>query len=327
MRRIEAGRARPESSPEQLVKSAAYDAGFSLAGIAAASASPRSTVVYQKWIREGRHGEMRYLSGGANKRKDPALLLEGAKSVVCVGVNYYAKSKEDWNRRASEDGRGEVAIYAHGRDYHEVMSGMLGDLERRLRAMFPGMRARSVVDTEPISERDFAVQSGIAWLGKNTCVISPEYGSWIFLGELMTTLDLEPDAPLRSLCGTCTKCIDACPTGALDPYFMDANKCISYLTIEKRGEIAPEFHSAIGRNLFGCDECQRVCPFNEAARESVVFAGAEPGALTRMTLDELVRLGDAEFKEFSRHSAIGRCKAHGMRRNAAIVAGNLADAP
>ncbi len=322
MRRIDAGSANAASSPEQLVKSAAYDVGFSLAGIAAASASPRSTIVYEKWIREGRHGEMRYLSGGENKRRNPTLLLEGAKSVVCVAVNYYAKSKADWNQGAWEDGRGEVAIYAHGRDYHEVMGDMLGELERRLGAMFPGMRARSVVDTEPISERDFAVQSGIAWLGKNTCVISPEYGSWIFLGELLTTLDLEPDAPLKSLCGKCTKCIDACPTGALDPYFMDANKCISYLTIEKRGEIAPKFHAAIGRNLFGCDECQRVCPFNDAAHESVVFAGAERNSLTRMRLEELVHLGDAEFKELARHTAIGRCKADGMRRNAGIVAGN-----
>jgi epoxyqueuosine reductase len=318
----DANNARAASSPEWLVKSAAYDVGFSLAGIAAAVASARSTTVYEKWIREERHGEMRYLSGGADKRKNPGVLLEGAKSVVCVGVNYYSRSKQAWNAAAREDGRGEVAMYAHGRDYHEVMHRMLEDLGGRIAAIFPGAKWRSVVDTEPISERDFAVRSGIAWLGKNTCVISPEFGSWIFLGELFTTIELEPDAPVKSLCGKCRKCLDACPTGALDAYFMDAKKCISYLTIEKRGDISQEFHGTIGRNLFGCDDCQRVCPFNDAARESVVFAGAERNALAGMKLEDLVDIGNARFKELACHTAIGRCKCEGMRRNARIVARN-----
>jgi len=313
---------RPPDSPESLVKNAALDTGFSLAGIATAAASPRSTAVFERWIGEGKHGEMRYLSGGAGKRKDPSLLLEGAKSVVCVGVNYYSREKEQWNRGALREGRAEVALYAHGRDYHEVMGELLGELRRRLETLFPGIRTRPVVDTEPLSERDFAIQSGIAWLGKNTCVISAEYGSWIFLGELITDLVLQADSPLESLCGRCARCVDACPTGALAEYVLDATKCISYLTIEKRGEIPGEFHRSIGRNLFGCDECQRVCPLNRAARESVVFPAGERNELAGMKLEDLRVISDDEFKERARHTAIERCKPGGMRRNAEIVSRN-----
>jgi len=313
---------RPPDSPESLVKSAALETGFSLAGIATTAASARSTAVFERWIGEGRHGEMRYLSGGADKRKDPSLLLEGAKSVVCVGVNYYSRAKERWNRDAASEGRAEVATYAHGRDYHEVMTGMLARLGLRLERIFPGVRTRPVVDTEPISERDFAIRAGIAWLGKNTCVISPEYGSWILLGELFTDLSLRADSPLESRCGRCARCIDSCPTGALSEFVLDATKCISYLTIEKRGEIPGEFHRPIGRNLFGCDECQRVCPFNRAARESVVFPAGERNALTGMKVEDLRVISDDEFKERARNTAIGRCKPEGIRRNAEIVSRN-----
>ncbi len=224
-----------EYSPEELIKNTARELGFSLAGITGVSPSPQSDLVFDRWIREGKHGEMRYLSGGADKRHDPGLLLDGAKSIICVAVNHYSETKEKRNSAAAREGRGRVAVYAQGRDYHEVMTDMLWELEVRMMDFFPDLKAKAVVDTQPISERDLAIKSGIAWLGKNTCVISPEYGSWIFLGALLTNLTLEPDQPLKSLCGKCTNCIAACPTDALSEFSLDSNKCISYLTIEKRG--------------------------------------------------------------------------------------------
>jgi epoxyqueuosine reductase len=218
------------------------------------------------------------------------------------------------------DGRGRFSIYVHGEDYHDVMDRMLADLDRRLRAAFPGLQTLACCDTKPVSDRSLALRSGIAWLGKNTNAISPEFGSWVFLGELLTTLDLEPDAPLETLCGKCTRCIDACPTGALDtPFVLDARLCISYLTIEKRGDIDSELATKIGIDVYGCDTCQSVCPFNRVATESVVFHREDMSPLIDMTLDELAAIGDDEFRERTRGSAIRRIKAREMRRNARLA--------
>jgi epoxyqueuosine reductase len=168
------------------------------------------------------------------------------------------------------------------------------------------------------------LRAGIAWLGKNSNVISPEYGSWIFLGEILTTLDLQPDEPLETLCGKCTRCIDACPTGALDtPFVLDARRCISYLTIEKRGEIEPELSSKIGLDVYGCDTCQSVCPFNRIASESVVFSRDRRSPLIDRPLEELSRISDEAFRADTTNSSIRRCKPEGMRRNAAIVRNNV----
>ena len=322
MKEISGPKPPAQPSPESLIESAAREVGFSLVGMTRVSPSPRSSPVFERWVREGKHGGMGFLPGGAGKRKNPGLLLEGAKSVVCVAVNYYSRAKEEWNRGAAADDRGCVAIYAHGRDYHDVLTEMLKELEQRLKTLFPGLKTRAVVDTEPISERDFALQAGIAWLGKNTCVISPVYGSWIFLGELITDLALEPGTPLQSLCGTCTKCIGSCPTGALEEYLLDANKCIAYLTIEKRGEIHGEFHEAIDGNLFGCDECQRVCPYNKAPHESLVFGGGDRNAITGMRIGDLLDISDDDFEKLARGTAMERCKPEGIRRNARTVAAN-----
>lgn len=314
-----------EYTPESLVKQAAYDIGFSEVGITGVKPSARSDAAFDRWIERGMHGDMRYLSGGADKRHDPAMLLHGAKSIICVAVNYYSRQRNETNDRRRRSLGGRVATYAHGRDYHIVITEMLEVLDERLKSFYTDMRSVICVDTQPISERDLAVQSGIAWLGKNTCVISQEYGSWIFLGELITTLELRADEPLQSLCGSCTRCQDACPTGALDEaWALDATRCVSYLTIEKRGEIPDAFHSGIGDNLFGCDECQRVCPFNDAsARESVVFAADAGNSLLDMPLEALARISDEDFRAHTRESAIGRCKPAGMRRNARIVTTNL----
>jgi epoxyqueuosine reductase len=313
---------------EDFVKNAARDLGFSLVGIADLSTSARSDRAFDRWIRDGRHAEMRYLSGGADKRHDPGLLLDGARSVISVAVDHYSKSKAERNNTAPKDGKGQVAIYAQGRDYHTVLCDMLEDLDLRLKTRFPGMTSRVAVDTQPISERDLAVKAGIAWLGKNTCVISPEYGSWIFLGELITDLDLRPDVPLETLCGTCSACVDACPTGALnEPFLMDANKCISYLTIEKRGDIPRRHRQAMGARMFGCDTCQQVCPFNDAVRESVLFGPSDVNPIIDWPLDDLIAISDEDFKRLTCESAISRCKPAGLRRNARIVAGNITGDP
>ena len=311
-------------SPETLIKNTAYEIGFSEVGITDIKPSEQSDRVFDRWIEEGKHGEMRYLSGGSDKRHDPGILLDGAKSVVCVAVNYYAGSSDARNAARDRAGNGVFSIYAHGRDYHNVLTEMLDELARRLEDFFPHLRAVVSVDTQPISERDMAVRAGIAWLGKNSCVISPDYGSWIFLGELITNLELESDKRLQTLCGTCSRCMDACPTGALsEEYVLDATKCISYFTIEKRGEIPAEFHSSIGNNMFGCDICQQVCPFNVVAQESHLFGGRRQNALLNLDLEDLASISDTDFLEYTHDSALRRCKADGLRRNARIVLQNI----
>jgi len=317
--------ATPPGHRESFVKETALEVGFSLVGITSLDPSPESNSRFDRWIQDGRHGDMRYLSGGADKRHDPRRLLDGAQSAISVAVNYYSKSKVKRNQSAADEGKGEVAIYAHGRDYHTVLARMLESLDRALKSKFPGMESRAVVDTQPISERDLAIRAGIAWLGKNTCVISPEYGSWIFLGELITNLALQVDEPLESLCGSCTLCMEACPTGAIDaPFVVDANRCISYLTVEKRGEIPKDHHKSIGTRVFGCDTCQRVCPFNAAARESVLFEARDVNPIIDLPLTDLVNIGNAKFRAITRDSAISRCKPEGIRRNARIAAANVA---
>jgi len=312
-------------SPESLVKNVARELGFSEVGIAAVRPSAESNEIFDRWISENKHGDMRYLAGGRDKRHDPGLLLEGARSVVCVALNYFSDDAVKRNQARLRAHDGAFAMYAHGRDYHNVMNGMLHALEERLRTFFPDMRSAVCVDTQPISERDLAIRAGIAWLGKNTCVISRNYGSWIVLGELLTDLDLDFDRPLESMCGTCTRCIDNCPTGALeDAFSLDATKCISYLTIEKRGDIPGDLHDKIGTNVFGCDECQTVCPFNKFTRETIAFAGA-PNEIVDMPLSRLATIPDDEFRALTRDSAIRRAKSAGLRRNARIVESNAGD--
>jgi epoxyqueuosine reductase len=205
------------------------------------------------------------------------------------------------------------------------MEDMLDRLAARIKEIHPEMRSLACVDTKPISDRAMAIRAGIAWLGKNSNVISPQFGSWIFLGELLTDLELTPDKPLETLCGNCTECVDACPTDALDePFVVDAGRCVSYLTVEKRGDIPAGLHANIGVHVYGCDTCQSVCPYNCAATNSVLFDRGDRSPLIDMPVDDLARISDEEFRESTRDSAIRRCKPEGIRRNAAIVRGNIA---
>lgn len=305
---------------EEIIKEIARDVGFSLVGIASVERDAHANAAFARWLDAGMHGEMAYLERHRALREDATSLLPGARSAVCVALNYYQDVEKSQRSMDGTDGRGRFSVYVHGEDYHAVMTRLLAELERRLHLVFPDIATRACCDIQPISDRAMALRAGIAWLGKNTNVIAPEFGSWIFLGEVLTNLELRQDEPLETLCGKCTRCIDACPTGALDtPFVLDARKCISYLTIEKRGDIDPALASKIGIDVYGCDTCQSVCPFNRVASESLVFFRGDKSPLVDMTLQELATISDEDFREKTKGSAIRRAKADGMRRNARLA--------
>jgi epoxyqueuosine reductase len=306
------------------IKKTAIDIGFSTVGIAPLAPCKESERIFDKWLRDQKHGDMRFLAGWKERRKNPRLLLSGARSAICVGLNYYSDSLIAKKKNDGREARGVFSIYSHGRDYHSLMGEMLSSLADELRKWLPSIKTVSCVDTKPVSDRTLAVLSGIAWLGKNANVISPEFGSWIFLGSLLTDAELPADAPLESRCGDCTICIDACPAGAIEEGFViDARKCISYLTVEKRGEIAPEMHESIGINVFGCDKCQLVCPYNDVAKRSTAFPADSVNPLVDMKLSDLMNIDEGLFDEYTRDSAIRRCGLDGLRRNARIAFDNI----
>jgi epoxyqueuosine reductase len=264
---------------------------------------------FRDWAERGLAGEMRYLTDHrAGVRSDPQNLLPSARSVVCVGMHY-----------GDDLPPVGIARYANGEDYHAVIRHRLDELAARLRE-YADFEWRACVDTAPLLERSFAHHAGLGWIGKNTCLINQEQGSYFLLGELLTTLEIEHDTPPPDRCGTCTRCIEACPTAALIPspqgrYELDARLCISYFTIELRGSIPEEHRAAIGHNVFGCDICQDVCPWNRH----------ESPPADEIPLAELAALTPEEFKARYRHTAVSRTKHSGFLRNVAIAMGNSAD--
>ena len=256
------------------IKQIALEAGFDLAGVAPLSIW-KDLDFARKWVEDGFGGEMRYLENP--KRHDPRLVLPSAQSVLCVGLIYnspYPYSTES-ARISSPKGtvpaqpaaapvpRAWVSRYAWGQDYHQIMRARLEELRKAIESLAPGVETRVYVDTGPVVERAFARYSGIGWTGKNTCLINPAKGSWFFLGVILTSLEIQPDLPAPDRCGSCTRCLDACPTGALTrPYVMDASRCIAYLNIELKGSIPEKYRAQIGSNFYGCDICQDVCPWN-----------------------------------------------------------------
>jgi epoxyqueuosine reductase len=302
------------------VKAFARELGFDLVGIAPASPSAYRDY-FQAWLDQGRHGGMAWLAGRFDERTDVSKYLPGARSVICVGMNYHVPLSP-----IPAEGRerhGKVARYALGDDYHEVIKGRLHRLADWLRRAI-GCETKTCVDTAPVMEKELAARAGVGWLGKNACVINERIGSWILLGEVITTAELAFDDPAIDRCGTCTRCIEACPTGAItEPYRLDATRCISYLTIEQRGEIDPSLRPAIGEWLYGCDICQDVCPWNGRAP-----AADDPALRPRFasgTLDvgEVAGWGDDEYRARLKGSAMKRVKLPVLKRNAAIVRENL----
>jgi len=300
-----------------MIKDRAREMGFDLVGIAPASPS-RYREYLRRWLDDGQGGTMGYLASRFEERADPAAYLPGAQSVICVAMNYHVRLEEP------ETGgvRGKIARYALGDDYHEIIKDRLHDLADWLRAAAGG-RTKSAVDTAPVMEKEMAARAGVGWVGKNTCVINERIGSWLLLGEILTTLELPADQPATDRCGTCRRCIDACPTGAITaPYQLDARKCISYLTIEHRQEIDPALQPLVGDWLYGCDICQDVCPFNSKAIESLDPALAPRFPSGSLDVREVIEWSGDDYSRHLRKSAIKRVKLPQLKRNATIVLNN-----
>jgi epoxyqueuosine reductase len=303
-------------------KTLARETGFDLVGLARAD-SPPELAFFADWVARGRAGEMAYLTSQVAKRSDLRTAFPWARSVLCVGLQYDTPAPYSTEAPA---GRGWIARYAWGEDYHDVLEAMLDRLVARLRAEAGPFEARTYVDTGPIVERAFAAAAGLGAWGKNTCLLHPEHGSWFFLGEAVTDLDLPADAPRSDMCGSCTACLDACPTNAFpEPFVLDATRCISYLTIEVKEAIPGERRAGVGRHVFGCDICQDVCPWNRKRRHRAVAAfEARPG-LVAPDLAELAGLGPEAFRERFRKSPVKRAKRRGLLRNVAVALGNAGD--
>src|SRR5580658_1338570 len=312
--------------------------GFGLCGVAPAEAFPELAQV-SAWLERGHAGEMNYLRD--ERRLDPRLALDGARSVIVVGLNYNAPqpySTEQAGVHEADSPRGWVSRYAWGDDYHEVLREKLNVLVARMHDRWPEpFEARAYVDTGPVIERVAAKYAGLGWLAKNTCLINEQLGSWLFLGVILTTLELEAslsvgEPPAADLCGNCTLCLDACPTQAFAaPYVLDARRCISYLTIELRGAIPEELRPKLGNAVIGCDICQDVCPWNRKSPVTQLVAfqprrietQSENGAtLLAPELEWLAALSQEEFSRIFRGSAVKRAKWRGLVRNACVALGN-----
>ncbi len=316
-----------------LVKQAARAAGFELVGVAPVYDFDELDR-FREWIAAGHAGEMKYMEAraesGVLKRVSLRSTLPWVRSVVVCAINY--NTAQPYSSEADDPQRGWIARYAWGHeDYHQAVMSKLRTVENQLRqatseAGTPAPQTCCYVDTGPIVERVYAKYAGVGWIGKNTCILNQQLGSWLFLGVILTSLELEPDLPAADRCGTCTRCIDACPTDALiAPYQLDANLCISYLTIEKRGAIPEAMREGLGRHVFGCDICQDVCPWNRKAPVTNVLGFQARDGLVSPALEWLAEMTEEEFRQKFRGSAVRRAKHTGLRRNAVIAMGNSGD--
>jgi epoxyqueuosine reductase len=311
-------------NPEELtnrLKRAARLAGFDLVG-AVPAVEPPGFGRLERWLADGHAGQMGYIARRAAAYRDPNLVLEGARSVLMLGLNYRTVEPA-----AAGAGGGIVARYAWGADYHDVVRSRLRRLVALHRRLVPDGRARGFVDTAPVLERDFAHRAGLGWFGKNTTLINPRLGSWFFLAGLISTEEFVCDEPAdESRCGTCRRCLDACPTGALvEPYRLDARKCISYLTIERRSDFSEAERAALGCRVFGCDACQEACPWNRRTEPTAEAAFEPAPGMNPLRLDRLLTLDEEAFRARFRRSPLWRAGRAGIQRNAAAVLGNQGD--
>jgi epoxyqueuosine reductase len=312
------------SEAKQLVCDKAHALGFDACRIAPAVIPPHADA-FRAWLEKGNAGDMAWLARNAEKRTDPQLVLPGARSIVMVAKNYAEGSAPEYPQVRPY----EIARYAWGEDYHEVLLPRLRELEQVLEAM--GGRQRGYVDTGPVLERDFAALAGLGWQGKSTMLISRELGAFFFLGAILTTLDLSPDEPAKDRCGRCVRCMEVCPTQAITAAReLDARRCISYLTIELKGSIPEALRPLMGNRIYGCDDCAAVCPWNRFARASQEARFAAREYVDQWTLRDFLRLDEEGFRTLFRGSPIKRIKRRGFLRNVCVALGNTgteADVP
>ena len=305
------------------IKEQARRIGFDLCGIAPVDSFPELGFL-KEWLEKGYAGEMAWMARSAERRADVRNVIPDARSVIVTGTIYNTRSQEP----GAKSHTAKISRYAWGDDYHDVV-------RRRLDALLAWMReqggqsfdARAYVDTGPVQERVYAQYAGLGWIGKNTCLINPELGSYLFLSEIICTLPFEPDTQGLEQCGTCTRCLEACPTGALvEPGVLDSNRCLSYLTIELRAGIPEPLREAMGAHVYGCDICQAVCPYNEVPPRSADVPWQPRPGLSDPPLADLWRRSDTELKALVRRGPMTRAKLTGLRRNLAVAIGNSGDA-
>ncbi|MBI2421680.1 MAG: tRNA epoxyqueuosine(34) reductase QueG [Candidatus Hydrogenedentes bacterium] len=306
----------PSGALSEAVKARARELAFDACAIAeAGSADPEDHL--GAWLGQGYHADMKWMADTAAIRRDSMRKLPEARSVVVVAKNYYQPLPPPLPTL------GRIARYALGKDYHKAVKKPLVELARFIDTHHDGDRSYVSVDSGPVMERSWAERSGLGWIGKNSLVLRRDIGSWFFLGVILTPLELAPDAPVADQCGTCTACLDACPTGAIvSPKVVDSNQCISYQTIENRGEIPEALHKDMGSWVFGCDICQEVCPWNRFARPTTEAAFAPRATQDDLELERLASLEEDAFDALFHGTPVRRTKLRGMRRNAQIALGN-----
>ncbi|MFO7828176.1 MAG: tRNA epoxyqueuosine(34) reductase QueG [Bacteroidales bacterium] len=290
------------------IKQKALELGFLAIGFSKAEFLEKESHQLKAWLNSGFHGEMKYMETHFEKRVDPTKLVEGAKSVISVLYNYFPKEQQKKDAY-------QISKYAYGKDYHYVVKEKLFQLLEFIKAETGNVNGRAFVDSAPVMDKVWAAKSGLGWIGKNTNLISKQYGSFVFIGELIIDLKLEYDKPSKDYCGNCTKCIDACPTNALTPYRLDARKCISYLTIEKKGELPPELKGKWENWIFGCDICQDICPWNSKARPHNEPQFKLTEKLQYLKKEDWEKLDNTKFKKIFKNSAFQRTKFEGLKRN------------
>jgi epoxyqueuosine reductase len=304
------------------IRDRALALGFDAVGFAPAALGPEARARLGAFIAAGQHGDMGWLADRADQRAHPQALWAEARSVIALGVSY--APADDPLANLAHPERGNISVYARHRDYHDVVKGMLKHLAQFVAASGPAVKV--FVDTAPVMEKPLAAAAGLGWQGKHTNLVSRAHGSWLFLGEVYTTLALPPDAPHADCCGSCSRCLTACPTGAFPaPYRLDATRCISYLTIEHRGAIPEEFRRAMGNRIYGCDDCLAVCPWNRFARATPHAKLRARADLTAPRLGALAALDDGAFRSLFSGSPIKRIGRDRFARNVAIAIGNSAD--
>jgi epoxyqueuosine reductase len=293
-----------------LVKEEAYKLGFAYCGISKAGFLEEEAPRLEQWLSQGMHGSMMYMERHFDKRLDPTKLVEGAKSIISLLLNYYPEKKQ--NPEAPK-----ISKYAYGKtDYHTVIKNKLSDLLLKLREHLGQINGRGFVDSAPVLDRAWAAKSGLGWIGKNGNLISPKAGSWFFIAELIVDVELEPDAPIKDFCGTCTRCIDACPTEAIiKPKVVDGSKCISYFTIELKNEIPVSFQNKFNGWMFGCDICQDVCPWNRFSKPHKHEAFEPNENMLSMNVNEWQEITEALFNNYFKNTALSRTGYTGMMRN------------